>query len=233
MLPIDAVVVDFDGTICLHDVGVDLLERFGDPAGRAQLLEVDAAFAAGTIGLRSLIDAEASSLVGSREELITFALEHCPIDPTFATFVAWANDAKVQITIASDGFGLHVRPMLDAVGLGDLPVITNDLTDRGLTFGGPHPTCVGCGTCKKQAVERDRAVHGAVAFVGDGVSDRFGAHYADVVFAKDGLAEYCCSEGIPFIAYRDFEDVRRALTSLDRVPGSFGREPCPGWREPP
>ena len=24
------VIVDFDGTICLHDVGVDLLERFGE-----------------------------------------------------------------------------------------------------------------------------------------------------------------------------------------------------------
>lgn len=34
MLPIGAVIVDFDGTACLHDVGVDLLDRFGTDASR-------------------------------------------------------------------------------------------------------------------------------------------------------------------------------------------------------
>ena len=26
MLPVSAVIVDFDGTVCLHDVGMDLME---------------------------------------------------------------------------------------------------------------------------------------------------------------------------------------------------------------
>ena len=34
MLPIGAVIVDFDGTACLHDVGVDVLDRFGTDASR-------------------------------------------------------------------------------------------------------------------------------------------------------------------------------------------------------
>lgn len=39
MLPIGAVIVDFDGTACLHDVGVDLLDRFGTAASRNRELE--------------------------------------------------------------------------------------------------------------------------------------------------------------------------------------------------
>ena len=111
-------------------------------------------------------------------------------------------------------------------------MITNTWDRGALAFGAAHPICVGCGTCKKQAVERAREAHRTVAFVGDGVSDWFGARYADVTFAKNGLAEHCRIEGIPYIAYRDFGDVRSALERLESVPRPVNGEPCPGWREP-
>jgi 2-hydroxy-3-keto-5-methylthiopentenyl-1-phosphate phosphatase len=230
MLPIDAVIVDFDGTACLHDVGVDLLERFGDQD--SALDEVDRAFDVGEIGLRDVLVAEAAALRASDRDLIAFALEHCPLDPTFAPFAGWLASEGLPLTVVSDGFGLHVRPLLAAAGLGHLPVITNDWDDGRLVFGAAHPTCVGCGTCKKQAVERARDAHGTAAFVGDGVSDRFGARYADVTFAKDGLARHCHQESIPFFPYGDFDDVRRVLEELDTPSGPVDGEPCPGWREP-
>ena len=234
MLPIGAIVVDFDGTVCLHDVGVDLLARFGTDASRdGELARIDRAFQAGAIGLRDVIVAEAATLRADDEELIAFALAHCPIDPTFAPFAAWAADEGLPLTVVSDGFGLHVEPLLAAAGLDHLPVITNAWDRGSLAFVAAHPTCVGCGTCKKQAVERAREAHGAVAFIGDGLSDRFGARYADVTFAKDDLAEHCGRESIPFLPYADFDDVRHALLELDRVPGPVGGEPCPGWREQP
>ncbi|MCD6021626.1 MAG: haloacid dehalogenase superfamily protein subfamily phosphoserine phosphatase [Actinomycetia bacterium] len=233
MLPIRAVIVDFDGTACLHDVGVHLLDRFGTDASRnRELAGIDAAFDAGRIGLRDVLIAEAATLRADDDELIAFALAHCPLDPTFAPFVAWAENLDVPITVVSDGFGLHVNASLETAGLGHLPVVTNTW-DRGtLAFGAAHPICVGCGTCKKQAVERVREAYGPVAFVGDGVSDRFGARYADVTFAKDGLAEHCRSASIPFLTYEDFDDVRVSLEGLDVAAGPLGGEPCPGWREP-
>ncbi|MGH2680760.1 MAG: haloacid dehalogenase-like hydrolase [Actinomycetota bacterium] len=232
MLSIGAVIVDFDGTACLHDVGVDLLERFGGGHRHARLAEIDRDFEAGTIGIRDVLVAEAASIDADEQTLIAFALAHCPLDPTFAPFAAWAATEDLPLTVVSDGFGLHVRPLLAAAGLGHLPVVTNTW-DRGtLTFGAAHPTCVGCGTCKKLAVERARERHGLVAFVGDGVSDRFGARYADVTFAKDGLAEHCRRASIPYVAYDDFDDVRRELARLDALPARVGGEPCPGWRVP-
>jgi 2-hydroxy-3-keto-5-methylthiopentenyl-1-phosphate phosphatase len=232
MLPVGAVVVDFDGTVCLHDVGVDLLARFGADASRdGELAAIDRAFDSGAIGLRGVLEAEAGTLRADDEELIAFALEHCPIDPTFAPFAAWAADEGLPLTIVSDGFGLHVEPLLAAAGLDHLPVITNAWDRGSLGFVAAHPTCVGCGTCKKQAVERTREAHGAVAFVGDGVSDRFGARYADLVFAKDALAEHCRLGSIPFRQFADFDDVRRELDADGSVPRPAGGEPCPGWRE--
>jgi 2-hydroxy-3-keto-5-methylthiopentenyl-1-phosphate phosphatase len=225
------VIVDFDGTACLHDVGVDLLERFGDDPERATLAEVDRAFDAGEVGLRDVLVAEAATLRGRDDELVAYALAHCPIDPTFAPFAAWLDGAGVMLTVVSDGFGLHVRPMLGAAGLGHLRIATNAHVDGTIVFGGPHPTCVGCGTCKKLAVERARAASGAVAFVGDGVSDRFGARYADLTFAKGHLAQHCRREAIPFAPFEDFDDVRRGLEAETPLPGPAGGEPCPGWRE--
>jgi 2-hydroxy-3-keto-5-methylthiopentenyl-1-phosphate phosphatase len=233
MLPIRAVIVDFDGTVCLHDVGVDLLDRFGIDASRnRELAGIDDAFDAGRIGLRDVLDAEAATLRADDDELVAFALAHCPLDPTFAPFVAWAESHDVPVTVVSDGFGLHVRPLLEAAGLDHLPVVTNTWNRGTLAFGAAHPVCVGCGTCKKQAVERAREAYGTVAFVGDGVSDRFGARYADVTFAKDDLAEHCRRESIPFLDYRNFEDVRSGLMQLEAPLGPIGGEPCPGWREP-
>jgi 2-hydroxy-3-keto-5-methylthiopentenyl-1-phosphate phosphatase len=233
MPEIGAIVVDFDGTICQHDVGVDLLERFGDdPKRTGELGELDRAFDAGEVGLRDVLVAEAASLRATRDELIAFALSHCPLDPTFGAFAAWASDGGLPLTVVSDGFGLHVRPLLEAAGLGHLPVVTNDWKNGRLAIGAPHPICVGCGTCKKQAVERARAEHGTVAFVGDGVSDRFGARYADLTFAKGHLVEHCRSESIPFVLYEDFDDVRATLEASASIPGPVDGEPCPGWREP-
>jgi 2-hydroxy-3-keto-5-methylthiopentenyl-1-phosphate phosphatase len=73
---------------------------------------------------------------------------------------------------------------------------------------------------------------GAVAFVGEGSSDRYGALYADVVFAKDRLVEIATTDGVPFLPWDSFDDVRRAIETLDAVPGPTWGSRCPGWRLP-
>ena len=70
---------------------------------------------------------------------------------------------------------------------------------------------------------------GPVAFVGEGQTDRYGALYADVTFAKLALVAFCLDDGVPFIAWEDFDDVRRALESVEGLPGPVAPIPCPGW----
>jgi 2-hydroxy-3-keto-5-methylthiopentenyl-1-phosphate phosphatase len=73
---------------------------------------------------------------------------------------------------------------------------------------------------------------GPVAFVGEGRSDRFAALYADVVFAKDVLVDVARTDGVPFLPWDTFDDVRETLETLDVMPGPVGGERCPGWRLP-
>jgi mycothiol synthase len=102
---------------------------------------------------------------------------------------------------------------------GVLEVISNEIVFAGsgssLRHPNGHPVCMGCGTCKMLAALRFRERHGSVAFVGEGQSDRHGALYSDLVFAKNHLVALCRRDGIPYVPWTDFDDVRRMLEELD------------------
>lgn len=229
MLPVRSVLVDFDGTACSHDAAEHLLIEFGDPSWA----EYDAAWERGEIDSRRVITAQAAMLTAPLERMIEFALEHCPLDPTFAPFVRWLEDEGVAVTVASDGFGFYIPPLLASAGLGHVSVVTNTWTGNGaaMSFGNGHRECIGCGTCKMNAVLAARE-RGPVAFVGEGPSDRYGALYADVAFAKDALVAICEADGVPLVPWDSFDDVRESLERLESVPGPVGGERCPGWRTP-
>ena len=54
MLPVRSVLVDFDGTACLHDVAEHLMDRFGDADWRSY----DEAWERGEIDTRAAIRAQ-------------------------------------------------------------------------------------------------------------------------------------------------------------------------------
>jgi len=225
MLPVRSVLVDFDGTACLHDVAEHLLVEFGDPSWS----EYDAAVDRGEIGLREAITAQAGLVRADRDTLLAFAFDHCPMNPTFAPFVAWARGHGVPVTLVSDGFGFYIEPLLAAAGIEGLPVIANTWNDGRIAFGNGQGECIGCGTCKMRAVVE---APGPVAFVGEGQTDRYGALYADITFAKDALPGYCEADGVPFVSWTDFDDVRRVLETIEDLPGAVAPARCPGWTVP-
>ncbi len=222
MLPVRSVIVDFDGTACLHDVAEHLLDAFADPSWRTY----DEAWERGEMGAPEGLELQAAMLRASTEEMVAFALDHCPMDRTFGPFVRRCQDADVPVSLASDGFSLYIDPLLAASGIDGVTVITNTWDDGAIAFPNGHPDCVNCGTCKMNAVLR---APGPVAFVGEGSSDRYGALYADLVFAKDVLVEHCERDGVAFLPWEDFDDVWTALTSGAPLPGPVAPVSCPGW----
>jgi len=67
----------------------------------------------------------------------------------------------------------------------------------------PHPVepCGhGCATCKVSAMQR-LAAGRVTIFAGDGMSDRYAAAHADVVFAKTALAAFCGKASIAFTPF--------------------------------
>jgi 2-hydroxy-3-keto-5-methylthiopentenyl-1-phosphate phosphatase len=60
-----------------------------------------------------------------------------------------------------------------------------------------------------------------VVYIGEGYSDRCPSRYADVIFAKDDLLNYCRTENIPCIAWRSFADVQKRFAAmLAKGPGN-------------
>jgi 2-hydroxy-3-keto-5-methylthiopentenyl-1-phosphate phosphatase len=233
-LPVGAVLVDFDGTACLHDAAQHLLTEFGDPSWP----EWDDAWERGVLDGRTTISGQDALLHGDRTVMVDFVRRHCPVDPTFVPFVSWLREREVEIAIVSDGFAFYIEPVLETGNVPAIAIITNeqrwDEHDRpaGFAFPNGHPECVGCGTCKMRAVQRYAADRGPVAFVGEGRSDRYGALYADVTFAKLDLVAICEDDGVPYLPWQTFDDVRASLETLDRLPGPVAPMPCPGWTLP-
>ena len=232
MLPVRALLVDFDGTACLQDVSEMLLDAFGDPGWKA----LDDAVDRGEMGLREAAGHQAAMLRGSLEQMLTYAVEHAELAPSFAPFVEWADANGLPITLASDGFAIYIRPLLERAGLGRLEVVTNELVleDGRIRLRHPnaHPVCIGCGTCKMLVARRLREAHGPIAFVGEGQSDRYGALYSDIVFAKDALVKICEQDDVPYLPWDTFDDVRNALEAVGSLPGPADPEPCLGWTTP-
>jgi 2-hydroxy-3-keto-5-methylthiopentenyl-1-phosphate phosphatase len=147
--------------------------------------------------------------VPSAELLATAAAQ--PHDPGFVPFVRHAQAAHVPLEVVSDGFGFFIEPALEALGVGELPVITARTTFDGrrasIAFPNGHPTCLVCGTCKRNRVLAHQAAGRAVVFIGDGESDRYAAGYADVVWAKRSLVRICIEAGWEFQRWTEFREI--------------------------
>lgn len=199
--------VDFDGTIASTDVSEMLLIRH---ATDARWRMYDALYDEGQAGSRDLLEWDLTVLPRDPAGLIATA-ETQPWDPGFPGFVAAARRHGALVEVVSDGLGFYVAPALERMGLGDLPVATSVLDlgaePRRITFPYGHPRCLVCGTCKRERVRLHQASGRVVVFVGDGTSDRYGAGYADLVFAKERLAAVCDAEGWPYRPWSGFAEI--------------------------
>ena len=177
----------------------------------------------------ALVDAPPAAL------LATAAAQ--PHDPGFVPFVRRAQAAGIPVEIVSDGFGFFIEPALEALGVAELPVVTARTTFEGrrasIAFPNGHPTCLVCGTCKRNRVLAHQAAGRAVVFIGDGESDRYAAGYSDVVWAKRSLVRICIEAGWPFQRWTEFARDRRVARRRRSRPGEPTRRRSPARRAHP
>ncbi len=128
--------------------------------------------------------------------------------------------------VVSDGFGFFIGPALEALGVGELPVVTARTTFAGrrasIAFPNGHPACFVCGTCKRNRVLAHQAAGRTVVFIGDGESDRYAAGYSDIVWAKRALVRICLEAGWAFRRWTEFVEIEQWL-----------RRPWTRWQEDP
>jgi 2-hydroxy-3-keto-5-methylthiopentenyl-1-phosphate phosphatase len=201
-----AILVDYDGTIALTDVSDTVMAEHVPGVWEDEV----AAYDAGLMGSRRLMELEMSMIDVEPASLLKTAAAQ-PHDPGFVPFVRRAQAAGIPVEIVSDGFGFFIGPALEALGVGELPVITARTTfkDRRATIAFPngHPSCLVCGTCKRNRVLAHQAAGRAVVFIGDGESDRYAAGYSDVVWAKRALVRICIEAGWPYQRWTEFREI--------------------------
>ena len=169
-------------------------------------------------------------------------LDAIDVDPGFALLLDICAARATPVHIVSDGFDACInrilgRPALQLLArLAESEIVSSSLrVDNGrwrATFEHPAEPCAhGCATCKPAAMARLGAGDGLVVFVGDGMSDRYAATCADVVFAKDKLAVFCDAESIPYTPFDTLaavaESLARLLEADPQLPRSLSRKAFP------
>jgi HAD superfamily phosphoserine phosphatase-like hydrolase len=207
-----AILIDYDGTISLTDVSDMVLVEHVPGVWE----EAEALYAGSGMGSRRLMTWEMDLVEADPAALLATAAAQ-PHDPGFVAFVRRAQAAGLPIEVVSDGFGFFIRPALEALGVGELTVVTARTLFAGrrasMEFPNGHPSCLVCGTCKRERVLAHRAAGRQVVFIGDGDSDRYAAGYSDIVFAKRSLERICLEAGWPFRRWTAFSEIDTWLAS--------------------
>lgn len=203
---------DFDGTITERDTLHLIVEAYGAPGVWDA---IEPRLRAGALTLEQAMQEQFAAVRASADEVRALVLREAGLRRGFAEFVAWARADGHRLVVLSSGFRSVIDALLAHWGLADLEVHSHDArfspdgcrlvwTDRG-------ERCALCGRrCKRGEIARRRAGEPLV-YIGDGVSDRCAARMADLVFARADLARDLAADGVAFVPFEDFVEVRERL----------------------
>ncbi len=206
---------DFDGTITERDTLHVIIDAFGAP-GLWDALEPR--MQAGQITVQEAMQLEFSAVRASPSQVADLVAREAPVRAGAYDFAAAVAAAGHELVVMSAGFRSVIDPVLAAVGLSHLEVVSNEahFSPDGcqIDWTLPGDDCERCGrTCKRHAISlRQRGRE--VVYIGDGISDRCPSLDADRVFARAGLAEYLDTQGV---AYTPFDDFHQIAEHLDVV----------------
>ena len=195
------IVVDWDGTVTETDGLHLVLLEFGDE----KIYDAAENRLGRDLTLHEVIAVEFESVRAPLEEVVAWMVENVRIRDGFAEFVR-AHDPL----IVSSGFHELIEPILEREGL-ELEVVANRIEPRPDGWRARFRNADPCSVCGQPCKRADIAGLGDFVYAGDGFSDRCVALAASRVFARDGLAAYLETRGVPFERFEDFHDLLRAL----------------------
>lgn len=214
------VFLDFDGTITRRDATDAILEAYADP----QWLRIEEEWKTGRISSRECLTAQMALVSATREEIDSL-LDDIEIDDGFVLLLDACSANRVPVHIVSDGFDYCIQRILSRPSLRlearleGVQRVSSHLELEGtrwhvnfLSFG--QSCSHGCATCKPATMERLNPSGSPTIFIGDGLSDKYAAARANLVFAKDSLAVYCDAQAILYTPYDNLAAIARRLEQL-------------------
>ena len=195
-------ILDWDGTVTVHDTLWMLLARFGDRDVFARMEEALGT----TLSHREVMETEFETVTAPLAEVVAYLVDEAEIRPGFHALAE-----RFRPLILSSGFHETIEPVLARENV-ELEVVANRLEARPdgwrirWTDDAPCPECGEL--CKRRSLPAGRPL----VYVGDGYSDRCAALAADRIFARRALAEYLDERGVGYEPFETFDDVAAALT---------------------
>ena len=207
--------LDFDGTVSERDAIDAILERFADE----KWLNIEERWKKGTIGSRECLREQVALVTATADE-INDLLDEIRLDTGFETLLKICQRFEIKPHIISDGFDFCIRRILsNSLITENLPVFSSHLEFQNGEWQTAFPyfaeNCQhGCATCKPQVMKNLNPNCAPTIFVGDGLSDRYAAQAADLVFAKQGLARFCTEKKIKYSAYQNLFEVSERVEKM-------------------
>lgn len=225
-----AYLLDFDGTI----TGADITSAMARHYGGESYAECSAAYRRGEFGMREWLARMSACLPADLDALLEFARARGELRPGLKEFLEFARSRGRPLSIASDGFGFYIEPVLEMHGCSGY--FDRIFANRTVVSAGrlrtltphAHRGCPVCGNCKAAHVIGLQEAGYRVLYAGDGTNDRFAAAHADGIFARDRLARACAEAELPFRRWDNFRDLLAGVS-----PESDGTRPrfCDPSRE--
>lgn len=219
--------LDFDGTITCRDAIDLILDNFADE----RWLAIEEQWQANRIGSRDCLTAQ-MALVRASESDLNELLDTIKLDEGFIWLLEVCRQQEIPVHIISDGFDYCIERILGRASAASqalkkrllgvrvcashLELVGRDHWRAAFPFF--QKACAhGCATCKPAVMNLLNARCAPTIFVGDGLSDRYAAADADLVFAKRSLAHFCDKEKIEHVTYDNLVDVAARLEEVVRA----------------
>jgi 2-hydroxy-3-keto-5-methylthiopentenyl-1-phosphate phosphatase len=203
---------DFDGTITCRDTLHVIVEEFG---ARGVWDAIEPRLRRGEISVEQAMNEQFAEVRATLDEVLLAVQRESPVRAGFHEIVSWSRACGHRLIVLSSGFRTVIDAVLADAGIAGLPIHSHEarFSREGCTLvwserGRP------CRLCSRPCKRHDLALHRGsepVVYVGDGISDRCVARTADLVFARDGLAQHFREGGLPYLPFDDFHDVRRLI----------------------
>ena len=209
---------DFDGTIAMDEVIVEVWREFAPPGWERDVEDMLA-------GRKSLLQGDAeifARIPTSRaDEIADFAKRTVRFRPGFDDLLRYCRDASIEFMVLTGALDFFVEPILAPYEefISRIVSIPADLTGDVIRFHAGL-ACETCALCKGKVIDGYRDVFRIV--VGDSITDEHGALIADAVFARDRLAAIMRASELPYHDFNTLHDVANTLRARYRFPGGTG-----------
>ncbi|MBB2479572.1 2-hydroxy-3-keto-5-methylthiopentenyl-1-phosphate phosphatase [Bacillus sp. APMAM] len=199
---------DFDGTITNSDNIISIMKHFA-PDGweqiKNQVLSQAVTIEEGVGKMFSLLPS------GYKDEIVQYVKQNATIRDGFQDFVQFTKSKNIPFYIVSGGIDFFVYPMLESFGPFQAVFCNHgDFSSENIQIKWPNPCddhCSnGCGCCKTSIIRKLTNESHFKIVIGDSITDLEAAKVADLIIARDFLADKCKELGLPYYPFQTFND---------------------------